>query len=102
LINLGNNAVKFTERGGEIVVSVSVDELSVDAVLLHFAVRDTGIGMSAEQQAHLFQSFSQADMSTTRKYGGTGLGLAHGMCVLCLLCAGSLYHVYCCLKQGKV
>ncbi|MBV5308213.1 PAS domain S-box protein [Chromatium okenii] len=76
LINLGNNAVKFTERGGEIVVSVSVDELSVDAVLLHFAVRDTGIGMSAEQQAHLFQSFSQADMSTTRKYGGTGLGLA--------------------------
>ena len=76
LINLGNNAVKFTDYGGEIVVAVTAEKLTADAVLLHFAVRDSGIGMSAEQQAHLFQSFSQADTSTTRKYGGTGLGLA--------------------------
>ncbi|TCT20196.1 response regulator [Thiobaca trueperi] len=76
LINLGNNAVKFTDPGGEIVVSVTVDELAEDTAVLRFAVRDSGIGMSPEQQARLFQSFSQADMSTTRKYGGTGLGLA--------------------------
>ncbi|AFL73229.1 PAS domain S-box [Thiocystis violascens DSM 198] len=76
LINLGNNAVKFTEPGGEIVVSVAALETSEDSVLLHFTVRDTGIGMSPEHLERLFQSFSQADMSTTRKYGGTGLGLA--------------------------
>ena len=74
LINLGNNAVKFTEEG-EIVVSVRVKESFEGSVLLHFAVRDSGIGMTPEQQSKLFQSFSQADSSTTRKYGGTGLGL---------------------------
>ncbi len=76
LINLGNNAVKFTERGGDIVVTVTATELSERSVQLQFMVRDSGIGMTAEQQTRLFQSFSQADMSTTRKYGGTGLGLA--------------------------
>ncbi|CAB1076769.1 diguanylate cyclase/phosphodiesterase (GGDEF & EAL domains) with PAS/PAC sensor(s) [Olavius algarvensis Delta 1 endosymbiont] len=74
LINLGNNAVKFTEHG-EIVLSARVDQRSNDKVTLQFSVRDTGIGMSVEQQAKLFQAFSQADTSTTRKYGGTGLGL---------------------------
>ena len=74
LVNLGNNAVKFTERG-EIVVTIRVRELADDTVTLHFAVRDSGIGMTREQQAKLFQSFSQVDSSTTRKYGGTGLGL---------------------------
>lgn len=75
LTNLGNNAVKFTETG-EIVVSsvvVSEDEKHVE---LQFSVRDTGIGLSKEQQSKLFKSFSQADTSTTRQYGGTGLGLA--------------------------
>ena len=76
LINLGNNAVKFTEKGGEIVVSVKVKEDFGNQVMLHFSVRDSGIGMTAEQKSKLFQSFSQADTSTTRKYGGTGLGLA--------------------------
>jgi len=74
LINLGNNAVKFTERG-EIVLSAKVNQRSDDKVTLQFSVRDTGIGMTAEQQNKLFQAFSQADTSTTRKYGGTGLGL---------------------------
>ena len=75
LINLANNAVKFTDEG-EIVVTIALVERSDGRSTLEFAVRDTGIGMTPEQQARLFQSFSQADASTTRKYGGTGLGLA--------------------------
>jgi PAS domain S-box-containing protein len=75
LLNLGNNAVKFTERG-EIVVAVDLIEQGADSVLLRFEVRDTGIGMSPEQQQNLFLPFSQADASTSRRYGGTGLGLA--------------------------
>ena len=74
LINFANNAVKFTEQG-EVDVVVRVQEKGVRDVLLHFAVRDTGIGLTPEQIGGLFQSFSQADASTTRKYGGTGLGL---------------------------
>ena len=74
LVNLGNNAVKFTDAG-EIVVKITVDDISEEAVGLAFSVRDSGIGMTPEQQEKLFQSFSQADSSTTRKYGGTGLGL---------------------------
>ena len=75
LINLTNNAVKFTERG-EIVVAVDMAARSGDKVTLQFSVQDTGIGMSEEQLAQLFQSFSQADSSITRRYGGTGLGLS--------------------------
>jgi len=75
LINYANNAVKFTERG-EIVIEVRVNEVVAGLVLLHFAVRDTGIGLTEEQISSLFQSFQQADTSTTRRYGGTGLGLA--------------------------
>ncbi|MES2185144.1 MAG: response regulator [Pseudomonadota bacterium] len=78
LINLGNNAVKFTSQG-EIVVGVEKMAETADEVELHFWVRDTGIGMTPEQRARLFQSFSQADASTTRKYGGTGLGLVISM-----------------------
>jgi len=75
LVNLGNNAVKFTENG-EIVIAVEVAEQSDDSAKLHFSVRDTGVGMTPEQQTKMFKSFSQADTTTTRKYGGTGLGLA--------------------------
>ncbi|MDR2365439.1 MAG: response regulator, partial [Zoogloeaceae bacterium] len=75
LINYANNAVKFTDHG-EISINVEARERSEESVRLYFAVRDTGIGLSPEQQAGLFQSFNQADTSTTRKYGGTGLGLA--------------------------
>lgn len=75
LINLGNNAVKFTEKG-EVVVGIEKVNESAGSVELHFWVRDSGIGMTEEQRGRMFQSFSQADASTTRKYGGTGLGLA--------------------------
>jgi len=75
LVNYSNNAVKFTEQG-EIVVSVKVVEETDKDGLFRFSVRDTGIGLTAEQIGKLFQSFQQADTSTSRKFGGTGLGLA--------------------------
>ena len=74
MINLSNNAVKFTDSG-EIVVYTELIKKDDTQVTLKFSVRDSGIGMTAEQAANLFQPFMQADSSTTRKYGGTGLGL---------------------------
>lgn len=72
LLNLASNAVKFTDKGGvKIIVAVSQSAIP----RLKIEVRDTGIGLSEEQQSRLFQSFMQADASTTRKFGGTGLGL---------------------------
>jgi signal transduction histidine kinase/CheY-like chemotaxis protein/HPt (histidine-containing phosphotransfer) domain-containing protein len=75
LTNLLNNAIKFTAQGG-IQLDAALLREDGDAWLLRFAVRDSGIGLSTEQQQRLFQRFNQADSSTTRKYGGTGLGLA--------------------------
>jgi PAS domain S-box-containing protein len=75
LLNLGNNAVKFTPKG-EVVIAARVEHENEKEATLHFVVRDTGIGMTKEQLAKLFQHFSQADTSITRRYGGAGLGLA--------------------------
>ncbi|HVQ39076.1 MAG TPA: PAS domain S-box protein, partial [Pyrinomonadaceae bacterium] len=77
LVNLFSNAVKFTSKG-EVVVSVSSEKMlkSTDLYRLHFAVKDTGIGIPQERMDRLFKSFSQVDASTTRTFGGTGLGLA--------------------------
>ena len=74
LLNLTNNAVKFTEKG-EIVVSVQPVEVEEKQTRLKFSIQDTGLGLTASQQSKLFQSFQQADTSTSRKFGGTGLGL---------------------------
>ncbi|RQO59355.1 hypothetical protein DBR47_11960 [Paucibacter sp. KBW04] len=78
LINYTNNAIKFTQSG-KVAVSVSRElgaAVEPKKVMLRFEVSDTGVGLSPEQQARLFQSFAQADSSTTRQFGGTGLGLA--------------------------
>ncbi len=75
LTNLVGNAIKFTEQG-EVAVSCEPLECHEAHCLLRFTIRDSGIGLDAEQQARLFQKFTQADSSTTRRYGGTGLGLS--------------------------
>jgi two-component system, sensor histidine kinase and response regulator len=74
ILNLVGNALKFTERG-EIVVTVAIDSVSEAEIALHFSVRDTGVGILKEKQSSIFESFTQADGSMSRKYGGTGLGL---------------------------
>ncbi|MGA2724625.1 MAG: two-component regulator propeller domain-containing protein [Bryobacteraceae bacterium] len=74
LTNLVGNALKFTANG-EIVVQAQVASQEADAMVVHFSVRDTGIGIPVEMQQKIFEPFAQADSSTTRKYGGTGLGL---------------------------
>ena len=74
ILNLVSNAIKFTDEG-EVGVNVSVDERGTDDVRLRFTVRDTGIGIPEDKQWEIFGAFVQADTSTTRRYGGTGLGL---------------------------
>ncbi len=75
LINLVGNAIKFTDRGG-ISVSVRIESQALDRTTLHFEIHDSGIGISQEVQARIFDAFTQAETSTNRRYGGTGLGLA--------------------------
>jgi PAS domain S-box-containing protein len=74
IVNLVGNAIKFTERG-EVVVRAQVERLLAGVVQLHFSVSDTGIGILADKRRMIFDAFAQADTSTTRHYGGTGLGL---------------------------
>jgi two-component system sensor kinase len=78
IINLVGNALKFTDQG-EIVIAVTVDTLEDSYAVLHFVVSDTGIGIPVDKQKQIFEAFSQADSSTTRRYGGTGLGLTISM-----------------------
>ncbi|MDZ4252414.1 MAG: response regulator [Sulfuritalea sp.] len=75
LVNYSNNAVKFTKTG-EIDIVIRLKQQTDQDVVLYCAVRDTGIGLTAEQKGRLFQRFTQGDTSTTREFGGTGLGLA--------------------------
>ncbi len=90
LVNLLSNAVKFSDSG-EIAVFVALEEApEAENVMLHFQVRDQGIGIPADRLAILFDSFEQVDASTTRKYGGTGLGLAISK-GLCELMGGSMW-----------
>jgi signal transduction histidine kinase len=74
VVNLVGNAIKFTSRGG-VTVSVQGEFQDREHMMLDFTVADTGIGIPRERQKEVFTSFTQADNSTTRKYGGTGLGL---------------------------
>jgi two-component system sensor histidine kinase/response regulator len=74
-VNLLGNAIKFTDRG-EIILQARVEQKESDSIDLHFAIRDTGIGVPKDKQAIIFESFVQADGSSRRKYGGTGLGLS--------------------------
>ena len=89
LINLANNAIKFTETG-EIVVRVVPVEETDEKAGLQFSVQDSGIGLTEEQRGKLFQAFSQADTSTSRKYGGTGLGLTISK-KLCEMMGGKIW-----------
>ncbi|MEW6088836.1 MAG: response regulator [bacterium] len=75
LLNLGSNAVKFTQKG-EVVIRAELQEETEDFAAVHFSVTDTGIGIAKEKTGIIFEKFMQVDGSTTRKYGGTGLGLA--------------------------
>ncbi|MCV6637798.1 response regulator [Candidatus Albibeggiatoa sp. nov. NOAA] len=84
LVNLLGNAIKFTSEG-EITLIVKITEQSNKQVIFHFEVQDTGIGMTEQEQDNLFQAFSQADSSTTRRYGGTGLGLVISQRLLTLM-----------------
>jgi PAS domain S-box-containing protein len=89
LVNLISNSIKFTEKG-EVVISVSGQLRDKFEYKLHFAVKDTGLGIPLDKQDKLFQSFSQVDASTTRKFGGTGLGLVISK-QLCELMGGSMW-----------
>jgi two-component system, sensor histidine kinase len=88
LVNLIGNAIKFTQHGG-IAIRIYASNINETNARLHFTVKDSGIGISADKQDHIFTPFEQADMSTTRRFGGTGLGL-------------SISRMLCELMEGKI
>jgi len=99
LVNVIGNAIKFTEHG-EIFISVEEQAQERSSTFLHFAVRDTGVGIPAEKQQKIFEAFSQADGSMARKYGGTGLGLT--ICVRLVEMMGGRIWVESQLGRGSV
>ncbi len=76
LVNLCGNAIKFTPEKGEVSITATVEKRNEESIVLRFSVKDSGIGIPSDKQEQLFESFTQADTSTTRQFGGTGLGLA--------------------------
>ena len=109
-VNLVGNAIKFTEEGN-ILVDTELESIAGDAVRLHISVSDTGLGIPVEKQQVIFESFAQADGSTTRRYGGTGLGLTISrqlvelmgghMWVESEIGKGSTFHFTCNLQRGS-
>ncbi|PHI28817.1 response regulator [Budvicia aquatica] len=99
LTNLGGNALKFTEQG-EVVLFIKVLKHDSHQVTLHFGVRDTGIGIAPEQQERIFSGFTQAEASTTRRFGGTGLGLVISQRFVALM--GGALTLESQLKQGSL
>lgn len=110
LINLTGNAVKFTEQGS-VTIQVAANVLKPDSVELQFSIRDTGIGLNFEQIEHLFESYYQAENSTHRKYGGSGLGLVISRQLVELMQGriwieselghGSVFHFTACFGHGN-
>ena len=110
IVNIVGNAIKFTHQG-EVFVDVEVESKRDPEIVLHFKVRDTGIGIAPEKQRESFEAFTQADGSMTRKYGGTGLGLAISSRLVRMmggniwvesgLGKGSTFHFTVCLERAK-
>ncbi|MBF0263944.1 MAG: PAS domain S-box protein [Gammaproteobacteria bacterium] len=90
LVNLASNAIKFSHSGGTVTLNVRLKEELEQNVILYFSVQDKGLGMLPEQQNSLFDAFTQADTSTTRQYGGTGLGLTISKSIIQLM-AGEIW-----------